>query len=227
MDERRDGKPGGCDVDSMPKMNGEWVRMDGPDKKVARPSVLLHSCCGPCSTACVERLVPDYEVTVYFYNPNITDEEEYEKRKEAQLLFIEKFNEDPLNPYTVGFKEGPYDKRHFYEVCRGLEKEPEGGRRCQECFDLRLKKTAEEASMLGYDCFTTTLTVSSHKDYSVISRIGKRASGIYGVDFLDIDFKKKAGFQRSVELSKKYGLYRQDYCGCEFANYHLKNQEDK
>ncbi|MGI6735765.1 MAG: epoxyqueuosine reductase QueH [Anaerovoracaceae bacterium] len=216
-----------CDVPPCGNLTGETERpqLNDMDTWTARPSLLLHSCCGPCSTAVIERLAPDYDITVFFYNPNITDEEEYRRRRDAQLQFLRCCNEDPAIPWRIGFREGPYDRRRFYAVSRGLEREPEGGRRCQECFRLRLDKTAETASLLGFDLFTTTLTVSPHKDYRVISSIGRRLAAIYGVGFLDLDFKKKNGFQRSVELSRQYGLYRQDYCGCEFANYHLQRQK--
>ncbi len=205
-----------------------WIPLDEPSTKKARPSVLLHSCCGPCSTAVIERLAADYQVTVYFYNPNITDRDEYLRRREAQQQCINAFNEDPTNPWHIGFMEGEYEREEFFVRCKGLEEQPEGGRRCEVCYKMRLEKTAQMAGLIGYDLFTTTLSVSPHKDYSVISHIGKSLAATYGVGFLDQDFKKKAGFQRSVELSKKYNLYRQDYCGCVFANYHLKkeNQEN-
>lgn len=223
----KQSQPDSCIWQPSEPAHEEWMELDRPGKKRARLSVLLHSCCGPCSTACVERLAPDYQVTIYFYNPCITEEQEYQKRKEHQIRFIRAFNRDSAYEGQIGFMEGPYDKARFYRVCRGLEQEPEGGKRCQECFLLRLDATAQEAAMQGYDLFTTTLTVSPHKDYDTISRIGKRMAARYSVGFLDINFKKKSGFQRSVALSKKYGLYRQDYCGCEFSNYHLKEQEEK
>lgn len=198
----KDSKP--CDQEICYDFSDkkEWMEMDGNEKRLSRPSLLLHSCCGPCSTSVIERLAPDYEITVFFYNPNITDEEEYEKRKETQLLFIEKYNEDPENPYTIGFKEGPYDRKNYYAVCEGLESAPEGGRRCQECFRMRLKKTAEEASLLGYDTFATTLTVSPHKDYGAISSIGKRMAALYGIGFLDIDFKRKQAIRGASSFQK-------------------------
>jgi predicted adenine nucleotide alpha hydrolase (AANH) superfamily ATPase len=191
--------------------------MNGRETKLGKPSLLLNSCCGPCSTAVIERLAPDYDITVFFYNPNITDEEEYRKRLENQLKFIRKFNDDPAIPYSVKFREGEYEPEKFYEVCEKYAAEPEGGRRCQECFILRLEKTALTASMLNFDMFGTTLTVSPHKSYSAVSSIGRRMAEKYGVGFLDQDFKKKDGFKRSIVLSKKYGLYRQDYCGCEYS----------
>ncbi|MDD5986795.1 MAG: epoxyqueuosine reductase QueH [Eubacteriales bacterium] len=198
------------------------LTIDDPEKRQVRPSLLLHSCCGPCSTAVVERLAPAYEITIFFYNPNITDDEEYEKRKETQLRFLTRYNEDPRQPYHIGFLEGPYERGAYFRLCRGLEEEPEGGRRCECCYRMRLEKTAQTASLRGFDFFASTLSVSPHKDYSVLSHIGRLLSAKYGVSFLDEDFKKKDGFKRSVEMSKSYGLYRQDYCGCVFANYHLK-----
>lgn len=184
-----------------------------------KPSVLLHSCCGPCSTTCIERLYRDYDVTVYFYNPNITDPGEYELRKKTQKELIEKFNEDLAFPGRVSFMEAPYDPERFFECARGFEEEPEGGARCARCFELRLRKTAETAKMLNFDCFTTTLTVSPHKDSATILGIGRRLGMIYGVSFLEENFKKRDGFKRSVELSKRFGLYRQDYCGCQFSQW--------
>lgn len=225
MSTGKEAMPGeACRETAAVKPDG-LISMDAPGKKTAKPSLLLHSCCGPCSTAVVERLAPDFDITVFFYNPNITDEEEYRKRKETQIEFLSKYSNDPSNPYKIGFMEGEYERSRYFERCRGLEKEPEGGRRCRECFLMRLEKTAQMASLLGYDLFTTTLTVSPHKDYGAVSHIGKTLSVSYGVGFLDRDFKKKDGFRRSVELSKKYGLYRQDYCGCVFANYHLKEED--
>ena len=184
--------------------------------------ILLHSCCGPCSTACIERLLPDYKVTIFFYNPNITDREEYVKRKENQIKFIEAYNEDIPEEDKVIFIEGEYLPEDFFDVAKGLEDCPEGGERCTECFELRLDRTAKAAMVMGYPIFGTTLTVSPHKNYQLISAIGTQLAEIYELEFLDIDFKKKAGFQRSIELSKKYGLYRQNYCGCEFSKWEDK-----
>ncbi len=184
--------------------------------------ILLHSCCGPCSTACIERLLPDYKVTVFYYNPNITDREEYEKRKINQIKFIEAFNEDIPDEDRVIFIEGEYLPEDFFDVAKGLEDCPEGGERCTECFKLRLDRTAKAATVMGYPIFGTTLTVSPHKNYQLISAIGTQLAEIYELEFLDMDFKKKAGFQRSIELSKKYELYRQNYCGCEFSKWEDK-----
>lgn len=182
-----------------------------------KPGLLLHSCCGPCSTAVVERLVEEYNVTVFFYNPCITDENEYQKRKTAQLRFIEQYNMENMGKTVVHFKEGSYRPKEFFRLTEGLEEEPEGGARCRVCFRQRLEKTAEEAKLSGYDYFGTTLTVSPHKDYSAISEIGRDIALKYCLSFLDMDFKKKDGFRRSIELSAKYGLYRQNYCGCKYS----------
>ncbi len=182
-----------------------------------KPGLLLHSCCGPCSTAVVERLAEEFEITVFFYNPCITDEEEYILRRENQKKFLKAFNEERAGKSRIRFLEGSYQPGAFRKMAEGLEGEPEGGRRCEKCFLQRLEKTAETAQMTGNDYFGTTLTVSPHKSYRKISEIGRSIALRYGLSFLDRDFKKKDGFKRSIELSKKYGLYRQNYCGCEFS----------
>ncbi len=184
---------------------------------VERPSVLLHSCCGPCSTAVVERLAEEFNLTVFFYNPCITEEEEYLRRRSAQKKFIEAYNRENLGRFVIRYMEPDYRPADFLEITRGLEDEPEGGARCTVCFRQRLEKAAETASMKGYDFFGTTLTVSPHKNYGTISGIGRKLALKYGVSFLDRDFKKKDGFRRSIELSKKYDLYRQNYCGCKYS----------
>lgn len=184
---------------------------------ITKPTLLLHSCCGPCSSAVIERLDESYEITVYFYNPNITEREEYEKRKDTQLALISQYNGNKDSKNRIAFLEGHYDLDQFYEISKGLEKEPEGGKRCACCFQLRLEKTAETASILGFDCFATTLTVSPHKHFETISKIGVKLGVKYGLSFLNEDFKKKDGYKRSIELSKQYNLYRQNDCGCRFA----------
>lgn len=177
-----------------------------------KPRVLLHSCCGPCSSACIERLMPDYHILVLYYNPCINDKEEYELRKANQIKFIEEYGKGEIE-----LIDEVYDPERYEELIKGLENEPEGGSRCTVCFDMRLDMAAKVAKEVGVDYFTTTLTVSPHKNYELISSIGKEKALEYGVEFLDIDFKKKAGFQRSTELSKEYGLYRQNYCGCNYS----------
>ena len=188
-----------------------------PENETEKRTVLLHSCCGPCSTTCIERLLPDYKVTVFFYNPNITDREEYERRREAQIKFLQAYNEKLSEEDRVEFIEGEYLPDDFFEVCSGFSNEPEGGRRCTECFRLRMERTAQVALKTGNSMFGTTLTVSPHKNYMLISAIGAELERVYGVEFLDVDFKKKAGFQRSIQMSKEYGLYRQNYCGCVYS----------
>ena len=182
-----------------------------------KPRLLLHSCCGPCSSAVIERLMPDYRITVFYHNPCITDRDEYEKRKENQILLIEQMNEELSPEDRIDFVEGDYVPETYLELVRGLEQEPEGGARCTVCFRERLRDTAEYAKEHGFSLFTTTLTVSPHKNYPLISSIGKEEAERAGVQFLDMDFKKKDGFHRSVVLSKRYGLYRQNYCGCGFS----------
>lgn len=196
--------------------NYNFIKANENNVEVNKPSILLHSCCGPCSTAVMERLVSRFNVTIYFYNPNITDEEEYIRRRDSQILAVKEFNKE-LSHGKVGYKEGPYDPELFYLAAKGLEDEKEGGKRCTKCFDLRLTKTAEVANIERYDFFGTTLTVSPHKNYPLIGQIGNVIGAKYGVTFLNEDFKKKAGFQRSIELSKKFKLYRQNYCGCQYS----------
>ena len=143
-----------------------------PETETEKRTVLLHSCCGPCSTTCIERLLPDYKVTVFFYNPNITDREEYERRREAQIKFLQAYNEKLSEEDRVEFIEGEYLPDDFFEVCSGFSNEPEGGRRCTECFRLRMERTAQVALKTGNSMFGTTLTVSPHKNYMLISGIG-------------------------------------------------------
>ena len=176
----------------------------GMGSKLTKPELLLHSCCGPCSTAVIERLMPDYKITVFYFNPCITDREEYEKRKANQIAFIDAFNRETPCVGKVKFIEGDYKPEVYFERVKGLEGEPEGGKRCEVCFRQRLEETARMAKSLEMDCFTTTLTISPHKDYEIISGIGKELEEELGVEFLDIDFKKKAGFQRSIQLAKKH-----------------------
>ncbi len=203
------------------------AEFDETEKK-KKPSMLLHSCCGPCSTAVVERLADRYELTVYFYNPNITDAEEYERRRQAQNQVIEKFNEGRTQTELVRLQEGEYEPERFFEAVRGLEQEPENGARCDVCFRIRMEQTAREAMRLGFDEFATTLSVSPHKNttrinnagYSIVEELQAEAgeNGNTRVPvFLDESFKKKDGFRRSVEMSKEYGIYRQNYCGCVFS----------
>lgn len=184
---------------------------------VQKPALLLHSCCGPCSTSVIESLIDEFRITVFYYNPCITEEDEYLLRRREQKRFIELYNERHPEKDRIRLIEGKYQPGTFLELVKGLEDEPEGGSRCSVCFEQRLEKTAETARMNGFDLFTTTLTVSPYKDYTKISEIGKSVAMRYGLTFLDRDFKKKDGFRRSVEISKDYDLYRQNYCGCRFS----------
>lgn len=213
--EKKTAAYGNC-IENRSQERQECI-IDDREKNLSKPSLLMHSCCGPCSTACIERMAPDYEITIFFYNPNITDRAEYDKRKQNQIKFIEEYNKNPDKPGKIAFMEGDYDKTEYLELCGAYSDEPEGGKRCWLCFDMRLKKTAETAALLNFDNFTTTLTVSPHKDKNAIFAIGRRQSDTYRVGFLEEDFKKKDGFKRSCELAKQYDLYRQDFCGCEFS----------
>lgn len=193
--------------------------MEKKEKRTEEPSrsIFLHSCCGPCSTAVIERLVQEYRITVFFYNPNITNEGEYHKRFEAERSFIQDFNEAHPDLEPVRLIEGEYDPEEYLKYVRGFEEEPENGARCTKCFAFRMERTAEKAKEQGFDLFTTTLSVSPHKKTQTINEIGYELSDRYHLDFLDESFKKKDGFRRSVELSRQYGLYRQNYCGCRFS----------
>lgn len=180
-----------------------------------RERLLLHSCCAPCSTAVIEKLSNDFDITIFYYNPNIYPEAEYEKRKSEQKRYIEIYNEKNSN--KIKFLDCDYDSEKFYEVAKGLEGEPEGGARCAKCFWLRLNETARAAKKNGYDIFGTTLTVSPHKNAELINRIGNEISKQWGIKFLEANFKKGDGYKRSIEISKENNLYRQNYCGCKFA----------
>lgn len=177
------------------------------------PTLLLHSCCAPCSSYVLESLSEYFRVTVFYYNPNIYPDEEYEKRVKEQECFIECF--PAKNP--IRFEEGKFDKERFYETARGLEDAPEGGERCFRCYELRLREAAAKAKERGMDYFTTTLSVSPRKNAAKLNEIGLSLAAEYGVRYLVSDFKKKDGYKRSILLSREYGLYRQDYCGCVFS----------
>lgn len=190
---------------------------DMGEVRTQKPTILLHSCCGPCSTAVVERLRGRYEITVFFYNPNITDRDEYEKRRKTQIEFIERYNNRIDSRDRIAYLEGPYEPEVFLALTKGLEQEEEGGRRCTPCFQMRLEKTAEMASLSGFDTFGTTLSVSPYKNFELIVKLGMQLGMRYGLTFLAEDFKKQNGYQRSIELSKEYRLYRQHFCGCSYS----------
>lgn len=175
-----------------------------------RPGLLLHSCCGPCSTYVLEYLSRYFSLGLLYYDPNIQPEAEYELRLENQRRVLAEFPEVRLHEY--GWRGEEYDA-----AVRGLEAEPEGGARCTVCFRLRLEEAARLAAHLGYEYFCTTLSVSPHKDAERINRIGREMGEKYGVKWLPSDFKKREGYKRSIELSREFGLYRQDYCGCLYS----------
>lgn len=177
------------------------------------PKLLLHSCCAPCSSYVLEYLSQYFEITVFYYNPNIYPESEYTKRIWEQQKLIDKL---PAK-HPISFMAGPYDKERFYEMASGLEHVKEGGARCMKCYELRLREAAKIAKNAGFDYFTTTLSISPLKKAERLNEIGQRLGEEYEVEYLLSDFKKKNGYKRSIELSKIYGLYRQDYCGCEFS----------
>ena len=186
----------------------------------ATPSLLLHACCAPCSSACLERLAFTFKITVFYYNPNITSKEEYQKRVLEEQRFINEFNDKHKGQpdfNTIGFIEGKYEPDKFYDISRGLEDCPEGGERCHRCYALRLDASASLAVEMHFDYFTTTLTISPLKNADKLNEIGEQLSRKHNACFLPSDFKKKDGYKRSIELSKEYNLYRQNYCGCEFS----------
>ncbi|MCQ2514374.1 MAG: epoxyqueuosine reductase QueH [Ruminococcus sp.] len=177
------------------------------------PTLLLHVCCAPCSSYCLEYLSKYFKITVFYYNPNISRSEEYEYRlsEEKRLLSQMPF----INP--VKFIDSTYNPNVFYNAVKGLEKEPEGGKRCAECFRLRLSETARKAKELSFDYFTTTLTISPLKNAQLLNEIGAEYAEKYGINWLYSDFKKREGYKRSIVLSNEYNLYRQNYCGCIFS----------
>lgn len=183
------------------------------------PTLLMHSCCAPCSSYCLEYLSDYFKITIFYYNPNIYPEEEYYKRVEEQQNLIK------LLPakHPIACVVGKYDTARFYEVTRGLENVKEGGERCRLCYELRLREAAIMAKKMGMDYFTTTLSISPLKDAKKLNEIGDALEEEYGVRYLNSDFKKKNGYKRSVELSEEYGMYRQYYCGCVFS----KRQRDE
>lgn len=179
--------------------------------KEEKPSLLLHSCCGPCSSYVLEYLSQYFHITVFYYNPNITELEEYQTRMNEQKRLIEQ-----VYP-NVDFLEGNYQPDAFFHISRGLEEEPEGGARCTKCYYLRMQETAMKAKEMGFDYFTTTLSISPYKDSMRLNQIGEALEKQYGVHYLYADFKKRNGYKRSIELSRQYHLYRQEYCGCIFS----------
>lgn len=177
------------------------------------PKLLLHSCCAPCSSYVLEYLSKYFRITVLYYNPNISIEEEYLHRIEEQKRLISEMK--TIN--KVDFVQGEYNPNDFFAIAKGLEDVKEGGERCFKCYELRLRETVKIALDNGYDYFTTTLSISPHKNAQKINEIGEKLSEEYGVKYLYSDFKKREGYKRSIELSKEYNLYRQNYCGCIYS----------
>lgn len=181
-----------------------------------KPKLLLHSCCGPCSTQVINFLKDYFKITIFYYNPNIEPNEEYTHRKKEQIRYIEALKKEN-NKIDLEYLDSVYDNSNFREYVKGLELEKEGGARCSKCFYLRLSKTAIIAREKGFDFFGTTLSVSPHKNSQIINKIGEKIAEIEGIPFIYGDFKKNDGYKKSIEYSKKYNLYRQDYCGCLFG----------
>lgn len=198
------------------------------------PRLFLHSCCAPCSSYVLEYLREYFQITVFYYNPNISMEEEYRKRVAEQKRLIHAYNEGlgketqggkNVMGYPIAVEEGDYEPERFFEIAKGLEQCPEGGERCFACYEQRLRKTAERAREEGFPYFATTLTISPLKNAAKLNEIGEQLAGEYGVRWLPSDFKKKNGYKRSIELSKEYDLYRQDYCGCVYSKAERERQK--
>lgn len=181
-------------------------------KKGARPTLLLHVCCAPCSSYVMEYLEKYFDLTLFFYNPNISDTSEFAYRLEELERFV---TEREGKNYRIIVPE--YNHDEYFEAVKGYEHIPEGGERCFICYDLRLRKTAMTAREMGLEYFTTTLSVSPYKNAAVLAKLGEKLQEEFGVSYLPSDFKKKGGYLRSIELSSIYGLYRQDFCGCLFS----------
>jgi len=181
-------------------------------QKNIKPKLLLHICCGPCSTYCLEYLAGFFDITLLFYNPNIYPESEFEKRREAAISYYKTRYGDK---YNILIPE--YNSEEYYSKIKGFEKEKEGGKRCEKCIETRLEYTAQIAKKFDYEYFTTTLTISPYKNSQFINETGKQLSQKYNVKYLFSDFKKNDGYKKSIEICKTFGVYRQDYCGCEFS----------
>lgn len=193
----------------------------GLQKRGEVPTLLLHACCAPCSSHSIEYLSQYFRITVFYYNPNIAPDEEYRHRVAEIKRFVSEFK----TKHPVTLIEGEYVPKKFYEVVRGLEKEPEGGRRCRKCFELRLSESARIAKELDCEYVTTTLTISPMKDAQLLNDIMQEQCEIYGVKRLPTDLKKKGGFKRSTELSEEYHLYRQNFCGCVYSQREARERE--
>ncbi len=189
---------------------------DAGAREGGAPSLFLHSCCAPCSSYVLEYLRQYFWITVFYYNPNITEDAEYRKRVEEQKRLIAAYNQKAQG-YAIEVLEGDYEPDLFFQIAKGLEACPEGGERCFACYELRLLETAKRARAGNYDYFTTTLSISPLKNAAKLNEIGEKLAASCGVAWLPSDFKKRDGYKRSIELSKEYELYRQDYCGCVYS----------
>ena len=189
---------------------------DAGAREGGAPSLFLHSCCAPCSSYVLEYLRQYFRITVFYYNPNITEDAEYRKRVEEQKRLIAAYNQKAQG-YSIEVLEGDYEPDRFFQIAKGLEACPEGGERCFACYELRLLETAKRARAGNYDYFTTTLSISPLKNAAKLNEIGEKLAASCGVAWLPSDFKKRDGYKRSIELSREYGLYRQDYCGCVYS----------
>lgn len=189
------------------------LEMENQIKNIStKNKLLLHACCAPCSSAVLERISKYFDITILYYNPNITEPEEYEKRLNEIENFVKK-----LNIKNIKVLRGRYNPKEFFDISVGLEKEKERGKRCYKCYELRLKETAKVAEKLNFDYFTTTLSISPYKNSKWLNEIGENLNKEFKPAYLYADFKKKNGYKRSIELSQEYGLYRQDYCGCIYS----------
>lgn len=187
------------------------------------PHLLLHACCAPCSSHCLEYLSKYFRITVFYYNPNISPKEEYALRIEEIKRFVKEFKAE--NEITL--IEGKYEPERYFKTIKGFEEEPEGGKRCELCFKLRLSESAKLAKELNADYYTTTLSISPLKNAELLNQIGKEEGDAVGITHLPSDFKKKGGYARSIELSKEYNLYRQNFCGCVYSMQEAKEREVK
>ena len=196
----------------------ENIIKENINKKI-KPTLLLHTCCAPCSSSVILRLKDFFKITIYYYNPNIEPIEEYSLRKKEQIRFIKDLNTG------INFIDCDYENEKFKNISKNLEHLKEGGIRCHKCFKLRLMSTAIKAKELNFDYFGTTLTVSPYKNSQIINEIGKEIETELNIKFLYSDFKKKEGYKKSIELSKEYDLYRQNYCGCIFSKKEMEEKE--
>jgi predicted adenine nucleotide alpha hydrolase (AANH) superfamily ATPase len=215
----RPTKNKGCDI-LQEKINYDNKRIAILNSLDYIPHILLHSCCAPCSSYCIESLTKYMDITILYYNPNIEPYDEYDKRKQEEIRFIKEYPH--INKLDI--IDCDYDNQKYHEIVKGLEDAKEGGERCFKCYNMRLEYTAALAKKIGYDYFGTTLSVSPYKNSQKINEIGSILEDKYNINFLYADFKKQNGYQRSIDLSHEYNLYRQNYCGCIYSKKDNKNE---